>query len=259
MPRARFDGGSRDRHSWREAVAIGAALIFAAALLYSAVGHAGASGYLAVMAFLGTAPSEMRPTALVLNLLVATIGTAQFARAGHFRWPLFWPFALGSIPAAFIGGRLALSGNWYRAVVGVVLLLSAVRFMVVLRAPDHVRQAPPRPIAFAAGCALGLLAGLTGVGGGIFLSPLLLMMGWADLRTTAATSAAFILVNSAAGLLGQWAQIGALPTDAVAWGVAAVCGGLIGSYLGSRRMGGAALRGTLAAVLVLAGVKLLFH
>ncbi|MEP6591130.1 MAG: sulfite exporter TauE/SafE family protein [Gemmatimonadota bacterium] len=238
---------------------IGTALIFAAALLYSAVGHAGASGYLAVMAFLGTAPAEMRPTALVLNLLVASIGTVQFARAGHFRWSLFWPFALGSIPAAYLGGRLALPGNWYRAVVGVVLLLSAVRFAVTLRTADVVRTDPPRLLAVVAGLALGLLAGLTGVGGGIFLSPLLLMAGWADLRTTAATSAAFILVNSAAGLLGQGATLDALPPTVVGWAVAAILGGAIGSYLGSRRLGGAALRATLATVLVVAGVKLVLQ
>ena len=243
--------------SRREAGGIGAALIFCAALLYSAVGHAGASGYLAVMALLGTAPSEMRPTALVLNLLVAAITTVQFARTGHFRWSLFWPFALGSIPAAYLGGRLVLPGAWYRVVVGVVLLLSAVRFVVSLRAADTAPREAPRPLAFAAGLALGLLAGLTGVGGGIFLSPLLLMAGWANLRTTAATSAAFIFVNSAAGLLGQGAHLDALPSQLAPWAIAAVLGGVLGSYLGSRRLGGSALRGTLAAVLVVAGVKLL--
>lgn len=243
--------------SRREARTIGAALIFFAALCYSAVGHAGASGYLAVMAFLGTAPSEMRPTALLLNLLVASIGTVQFARAGHFRWSLFWPFAIGSIPAAYLGGRLALPGDWYRIVVGIVLLLSALRFVIVLRAPDVARRTPPRSVAIATGLALGLLAGLTGVGGGIFLSPLLLVAGWADLRTTAATSAAFILVNSAAGLLGQGARIGVLPPEVFLWAIAAVVGGLIGSYLGSRRLTGPALRATLALVLVVAGVKLI--
>ena len=209
------------------------------------------------MALLGTAPSEMRPTALVLNLLVATITTAQFARAGYFRWPIFWPFALGSIPAAYLGGRLVLPGNWYRVVVGVVLLLSALRFLVAIRSVDVARRAPPRPLAVVAGLVLGLLSGLTGVGGGIFLSPLLLMAGWADLRTTAATSAAFILVNSAAGLLGQGAQLNRLPDQLFPWAIAAVLGGVIGSHLGSRRLSGAALRMMLAAVLVVAGVKLM--
>ncbi len=209
------------------------------------------------MAFLGTAPAEMRPTALVLNLLVAGIGTAQFARAGHFRWSLFWPFALGSIPAAYLGGRLALPGNWYRVVVGVVLLLSAVRFLITFRAVDTARGKPPLLVALVAGVTLGLLSGLTGVGGGVFLSPLLLLAGWANLRTTAATSAAFILVNSAAGLLGQGARLEQLHPDLLAWGSAAIVGGVVGSYFGSRRLGGPALRLTLAVVLVVAGLKLI--
>lgn len=236
---------------------IGAGLIFIAALLYSAVGHAGASGYLAAMAFLGTAPSTMRPTALLLNLLVATIGTIQFARAGYFRWSLFWPFAAGSIPAAFLGGRLSLPGTTYRIVVGVVLLLSAVRFIVTLRAPDQLKRAVPLPVALVIGATLGLLSGLTGVGGGIFLSPVLLLTGWATLRTTAATSVTFILVNSAAGLIGQRAALGAIHTIDPGWAAAALIGGLLGSWLGSRRLPNTGLRGTLAAVLLAAGIKLI--
>lgn len=234
----------------------GALLIFLAALLYSAVGHAGASGYLAVMSLLGTAPSVMRPTALILNVAVAAIGTVQFARAGYFRWSLFWPFALGSIPAAYLGGRLTLPGSWYRVVVGVVLLLSAARFVVTLRAPDRARRKIPVPLALAIGVALGLLAGLTGVGGGIFLSPVLLIAGWADLRTTAATSVAFILANSTAGLLAQHAALSTVRDIAPIWAIAAVVGGALGSYLGSRRLPSPALRGVLAAVLVAAGLRL---
>lgn len=237
----------------------GAALIFIAALLYSAVGHAGASGYLAAMAFLGTPPDTMRPTALLLNLLVATIGTIQFARAGYFRWSLFWPFALGSIPAAYLGGHLSLPGTAYRIVVGVVLVLSAARFIVTWRAPDRARNSVPAPVALLIGAVLGLLAGLTGVGGGIFLSPVLLLAGWADLRTTAATSVTFILVNSAAGLLGQRAALSAVGDVAPAWAAAAVLGGLLGSWLGSRRLPNTGLRIVLAAVLAVAGLKLIAH
>lgn len=236
---------------------VGASLIFIAALLYSAVGHAGASGYLAVMAFLGTASNAMRPTALLLNLLVATIGTVQFARAGYFRWSLFWPFAAGSIPAAYLGGRLSLPGPTYRIVVGVVLLLSAARFIVTLRAPDRAKHSVPVLLAVLVGAMLGLLAGLTGVGGGIFLSPLLLLTGWANLRTTAATSVAFILANSAAGLLAQHAALAAVHDIAPAWAAAAVSGGLIGSWLGSRRLPNAGLRAALAVVLLAAGIKLM--
>jgi uncharacterized membrane protein YfcA len=238
---------------------IGAALIFIAALLYSAVGHAGASGYLAVMAFLGTPPAAMRPTALLLNLLVATIGTVQFARAGFFRWSLFWPFAVGSIPAAYLGGRLSLPGTAYRVVVGVVLVLSAARFVITLRAPDRVKRHVPVAAALAIGAALGLLAGLTGVGGGIFLSPVLLLAGWADLRTTAATSVTFILANSAAGLLGQHTQLAAIEAVAPAWAAAAILGGLVGSWLGSRRLPNSGLRAALAAVLLAAGCKLILQ
>jgi len=238
-------------------VVAGSALIFLAALLYSSVGHAGASGYLAVMAFLGTTPVAMRPTALVLNLFVASIGSVQFVRAGHFRWSLFWPFAVASVPAAFLGGLLSLPGTAYRVIVGIVLVLSAIRFVVTLRAPDTARHSVSRPVALLVGLALGFLAGLTGVGGGIFLSPLLLLTGWATVRVTAATSVTFILVNSVAGLLGQLSTLGSLVDTLPLWVAAAVGGGLIGSHLGSRRLPSPALRGLLAIVLLLAGTKLI--
>ncbi len=231
-------------------------LMFLAALLYASVGHAGASGYLAVMALLGTAPDAMRPAALVLNLVVATIGSRNFIRAGHFRWSLFWPFAIASVPMAYLGGRLALPVDVYRVVVGGVLVLSALRFVVTLRQPDRPGQEPPRLVAIATGAALGFLAGLTGVGGGIFLSPLLLLAGWASLRVTAATAVVFILVNSAAGLAGQLAVIESLPPSLPAWGAAVALGGAIGSWLGARRLPSPALRGVLAVVLLVAGVNL---
>lgn len=237
----------------------GSILIFAAALLYSAVGHGGASGYLAVMALLGTAPVQMRATALVLNVIVASIATVQFARAGHFRWSLFLPFALASVPAAYVGGRISLEHDVYRVLVGSVLMLSAARFALTLRATDSAMRMPTWWVAAPAGAALGLLAGLTGVGGGIFLSPLLLIAGWADLRTTAATSAAFILVNSLAGLggLGVQGAVGGMHTSIAAWAAAAALGGLVGSTVGSVRASPKALRLMLAAVLLVAGGKLI--
>lgn len=238
---------------------LGTLLMFVAALLYSSVGHAGASGYLAVMALIGIAPSEMRPAALVMNLLVATIGTTNFVRAGHFRLSLLWPFAVASVPMAYLGGRLALPVAAYRIIVGVVLVLSALRFLVTLRAPDEARGEPPLAVALATGAVLGLLAGLTGVGGGIFLSPLLLLLGWATLRVTAATSVVFILVNSAAGLLGQAATIDHLPAMLPTWMVAVAAGGLAGSWLGARRLPSPAIRGLLAVVLFAAGVKLVLQ
>ena len=236
-----------------------AALILVAAGLYSMVGHAGASGYLAAMAIYGLAPAVMKPSALVLNLLVATIATVQFARAGHFAWDRFWPFALTSIPFAFLGGALAIPDVAYRRVVGVVLVYAAWRlfFFSSARAPGAERKPVPRLLALPIGAGIGFLSGLVGVGGGIFLSPLLLLAGWADARTTAGVSAAFILVNSAAGLLGHVTSVRLLPPGMAGLGAAAVAGGLLGSTLGSRRLAPPMLRRLLAVVLVVAAVKLI--
>jgi len=233
-----------------------AAAFLIAAVLYSSVGHAGASGYLAVMAFAGMSGPMMRPTALVLNLLVASIATFRFARAGLFSWRLFWPFALGSIPFAFVGGAITLPGHWYRTLVGIILWISAVR--LVLNFTIAKSAPPPTVAAIGCGAGIGFLAGLTGTGGGIFLSPLLLFMGWAEIRQTGGVAAAFILVNSAAGLAGNPASLGHLPPQLPLWAGAAVIGGLIGAELGSRRIGTPTFRRLLAAVLVVAGVKLIF-
>jgi uncharacterized protein len=233
-------------------------LIFIAALLYSSVGHAGASGYLAAMALFNLAPEVMKPTALVLNLIVATVGTIRFARAGHFAWNVFWPFAVLSIPCAFVGGWLSLPIAAYKILLGCVLLFAAWRlaFKQSAHAPAEARPIPLLP-ALMLGAGLGLLSGLTGVGGGIFLSPLLLFLGWADVRKTAGVSVAFILVNSAAGLLGHLASVKNVPHEIVWWAPAALVGGLIGAELGSRRLAPMTMRRLLAVVLVVAGVKML--
>jgi hypothetical protein len=234
-----------------------AALIFAAALLYASVGHGGASGYLAALALFGVAPEVMKPTALLLNILVSALAGSSFARAGLFDWKLFWPFALFSVPCAFIGGAIQAPSPVYKTIVGLVLLCAAARFLVDAAA---VRTEPARPpphgIAFASGSAIGLLSGLTGVGGGIFLTPLLLFAGWADTRRAGAVSAAFILVNSIAGLGGHLASLGQVPSAIRIWAPAALAGGLIGSRAGSRYLGTPALRRVLAAVLIVAGLKL---
>jgi uncharacterized membrane protein YfcA len=233
-----------------------AAAFFVAALLYSSVGHAGASGYLAAMAFLGVSTPMMRPTALVLNLLVASIATWRFRRAGLFSWDLFWPFAVTSVPFAFVGGAVTLPGQWYRTLVGLVLWTAAMRLWLnVQRTATHP---PPLFAALACGAGIGFLAGLTGTGGGIFLSPLLLFMGWAGTRESGGVSAAFILVNSAAGLAAHPASLGYLPEQLPIWAGAAIAGGLIGSELGSRRLGTPAFRRLLGAVLLVAGAKLIF-
>lgn len=235
-----------------------AALVFAAALLYSMVGHAGASGYLAAMALYGVSAAVMKPTALVLNLVVATVASIQFARERCFAWDRFWPFAVGSVPFAFVGGGLAVPGAIYKRLVGLTLLFAAWRLFRFARGASTVE---PRPLALAValplGCVLGLLSGLTGVGGGIFLSPLLLLTGWADARTTAGVSAVFILVNSAAGLLGHVASVRMLPPGLPALAGTALAGGLLGSTLGSRRLPNSAIRRLLALVLVVAAVKMI--
>lgn len=233
------------------------ALVFLAALLYSMVGHAGASGYLAAMALVGVAPAMMKPTALTLNILVATVGTIQFARAGRFSWPLFWPFALGSIPLAFVGGALGLPITVYKRVLSLVLLFAAWRLFQATRDAGEPRPVR-RPVAVASGAGIGFLSGLTGVGGGIFLSPLMLLAGWADMRRTASVSVAFILVNSIAGLLGHLASVRSLPAEIGMLAGVALAGGLIGSTLGSRKVPGPVLRRLLGVVLVIAAAKLFF-
>lgn len=233
-------------------------LIFAAALLYSSVGHAGASGYLAAMALFGLAPAVMKPTALTLNLVVATVGTLRFAAAGHFDWKIFVPLSALSVPMAFLGGWMKLPIPAYRIILGAALLFAAWRLVVRPTAQAAAELKPvsvPRALIFGAG--LGWLSGLTGVGGGIFLSPLLLFLCWADMRKTAGISVAFILVNSAAGLLGHWASVKNVPPEIVWWAPAALLGGIIGAELGSQRLAPITMRRLLSVVLIVAGVKML--
>ncbi len=241
-------------------LALIAALFFLVALVYSSVGHAGASGYLAVMALFGVAPETMRPTALALNVLVATIATVRFARAGHFSFARFWPFAAGSIPFAFLGGSLLVSSTVYRRLLGFVLLFSALRILTVAlsraSAPMQARRRPPTPAALSCGAGIGLLSGLTGTGGGIFLSPLLLFFRWADTKTTSAVSAAFILVNSLSGLAGNLASVRYLPEEVALLALVVGLGGWIGSTLGSTRFSPRMLQLLLGGVLIVAGAKL---
>ena len=236
-----------------------ALLFFVGAALYASVGHGGASSYLAVMGLFNFAPSVMKPTALALNILVAAVATLKFYRAGLFSWRLFWPFAVVSIPAAFVGGATTLPGRWYRILVGVVLLYAAVWMFRSSRRP---LQSAVRPFplwgAILAGAAIGYLSGLTGVGGGIFLSPLLLYLGWAETRATSGVAAPFILVNSVAGLLGHLSSVVQLPPNIPVWGAAAVIGGWIGASSGSRKAPLPVLRQLLSLVLIVAGGKLIF-
>jgi uncharacterized protein len=227
------------------------------AFLYASVGHAGASGYIAVMSLLALAPAVIKPTALVLNVLVATVAATQFARAGHFRWQLFWPFALLAPPMAFVGGWLQLPAQAFQLLIGLVLLYSAAQ-LIFKPEPKDLLRAPAAPVAIVIGAAIGLLSGLTGTGGGIFLTPLLLLMGWAGAKNAAAVSALFILLNSAFGLAG-WVASGqpwpAIPLWALL--AAAGAGGAVGATLGSRVFEPVWIKRLLAVVLVVAGAKLL--
>lgn len=231
--------------------------IFIVAVMYSSVGHGGASGYLAVMAFIAVPSNVTRPTALVLNLFVASIATIQFVRAGHFSWSTFWPFAVASIPFAFIGGMIKLPATAYKIVLGLVLLFAAFRLAWTF-SKDVEARPPTIWIALAIGAAIGLLSGLVGVGGGIFLTPVLLLMNWAETKTAAGVSALFILVNSASGLAGNYSELIALHANTWLWIATAAVGGIVGSTLGSKRFDSITLRRVLAVVLLFAGVKLIF-
>src|SRR5947209_16393808 len=226
------------------------------AFLYSSVGHAGASGYIAAMTLFGLSTATIRPTALVLNILVALIGSFQFWRAGHFSWKLFWPFALLSVPAAYFGGYLQPSASILRILIGAVLLFSAARLISRRRDPEQTIP-PSKPTAIGVGAGLGFLSGLTGTGGGIFLTPLLLFCKWAHIRQAAAISALFILVNSIGGLVGYFSAVRSLPMLGIYLAVPAIVGGTIGSYLGSRRLPIQGIAIFLAVVLTIAGAKLI--
>lgn len=235
-----------------------AILIFATALLYASVGHAGASGYLAAMALMAIAPPVMKPSALTLNIVVAIIATTKFYRRGAFSWHLWWPFALTSIPCAYLGGMLTVPGYIYKPIVGLVLIYSGWRSLQFAHQPYTVVAVRPHLyLLLGIGAVLGFLSGLTGVGGGIFLSPLLLLLQLAEVRVISGTVAAFILVNSISGLLGVITTAPTLPLALPYWAVAAISGGFIGAEYGSKRLCNSTIQKLLAGVLVLAGVKML--
>ena len=241
-------------------VALLAVGMLLAAFGYAAVGHGGASAYIAAMALAGIAPAEMRPIALLLNILVSSLGTWKFYRAGFFRWRLFWPFAAVSMPMAYLGGAITLPGQAYKILVGVVLLYAAWQLWRSGKRGEEMRavREPPLAWAMAIGAAMGLLAGLTGVGGGIFLSPLLLMLGWAGTKQTSAVAAPFILVNSLAGLAAVFvAKNAVLPAYVGILVPAVLIGGWLGAEYGSRRFANPLVRRVLAVVLALAGAKMI--
>ena len=235
-------------------------LLALVAFLYAAVGHAGASGYIAVLALAGLPAEQIKPLALILNIAVAAQGSWQFWRAGHLRWRLFWPVLLAGLPMAFLGGWLDLPTLWFQRLVALVLLASALRFLRQPGDPERLKQ-PPLILLVLSGAGLGLLAGLTGTGGGVFLTPLLLCCSWASTRQAAAVSSLFIFGNSLSGLAGLLLarQVGdwALPPQ-LGWMLLIVLlAGAVGSRLGSRHWPVAWIRRCLALVLLLAALKLL--
>ena len=230
--------------------------IFAAAVLYSSVGHGGASGYLAVMALAGLAPAAMKPAVLTMNIFVTILVFARLYRAGHFKASLFAPFALASMPMAFIGGTMTIEANLFRVIIGAALLLAAIRMFVHPKAHEK-RGEPNWLVAAPIGAILGLVAGLTGVGGGIYLSPIVLLLGWTNMRESAAIAAAFILLNSVAGLAGFLASGGGWPQGMPYFIAAAVLGGAVGSELGARSASPKNLRYLLGVVLLVAGAKMI--
>ena len=229
---------------------------FCAATLYASVGHAGASAYLAVMALLAVEPASMKPTALALNLCVATIGTLSFGRVGAVPWRALAGFLLGSVPCAFLAAKLPVAPSLFKLTVAAALVLGAVRLLWLGRAVEGPDRPPPLPVAVGVGAVVGVLAGVTGTGGGVFLTPVALFLGWFGARRAAGLSAAFILANSAAGLLSRPDTLAHLPDSFGMLVVAVVMGGLIGATLGSSRFDTVALRRALAAVLLVAVGKL---
>ena len=236
-----------------------ATLIFIVAALYSSVGHGGASGYLAVLSLFSFAPEFMATTALTLNVLVAGVGMFHFMRAGHFSLRKAWPFVVLSVPAAFIGGSLKVSEQLYFILLAGVLLFAAYRMYMSAKSTvtDESTGNPALAVAFSGGAGIGLLSGIVGVGGGIFLSPIMIFLRWATTKQTAAISAFFIVVNSLAGLGGR-AMRGGIELGII-WPfvLSAFAGGFLGSYVGSNRLSGSLLRRLLALVLLIASVKLI--
>jgi len=230
--------------------------VMLAAMLYSSVGHGGASGYLAAMALFGLEPALMKPAALTMNIFVTTLVLWRVSATTAFNWRVFLPFAVASIPMAYVGGAWNIHSAFYRVVVGLALLLAMWRLL--WKGDDGGRTRLPRLwMSLPVGAVLGLVSGLTGVGGGIFLSPLLLLFHWTDMRGSVPLAAAFILLNSIAGLAGYASTALQWPAGIPVLVAAAVAGGLLGTEFGTRRLAGGSLRRVLAVVLAIAGAKMI--
>ncbi|MFT4525923.1 MAG: putative membrane protein YfcA [Bacteroidia bacterium] len=232
------------------------ALLPVVALLYASVGHGGASGYLAIMALWSFPVSTMKPTALVLNLFVAAISFIAYARKGHFNWKLFLAFALASVPLSFLGGMMEVNAAIYKKILAVLLVFAILRMLGLLGKDTNETRDVPIWQGLAAGGLIGFFSGLIGIGGGIILSPLILLMRWGTMKQAAAVSAAFIWVNSAAGLFGHLSRGITVEPDAFFLVGIALIGGLAGGFLGSMKLNNLALKRVLAFVLIIACAKL---
>lgn len=236
-----------------------AAAVMAVAFLYSSVGHGGATGYLAVLALIGTAPDAARATALLTNCLVAGVAWWRFSRAGLFDGRVLLPLVLTSVPCAWLGSRVTLNHTTYSVVLGAVLMAAALCLLTRRRAIEaHEIRRPNRWVALGAGAGLGFLAGLTGIGGGVFLSPLLLFLRWVRPKTTGGIAAAFIVLNSAAGLVGLGSRLTGTDLPLLALALPATGAALLGTWCGVRRWSEVVFGRVLAVVLLFAGGKLLW-
>jgi uncharacterized membrane protein YfcA len=233
-------------------------LLFVVAFLYASVGHGGASGYLALMAIYGFAPEEMKPTALLLNLFVSMTSFIQFYRGKYFIMRLFLPLAMASVPMAFIGGMITIEAGIYKKVLGVLLLFAVTRFFFFRNARADEMKQRNIWLAVIIGSIIGLLSGMIGIGGGIILSPILLLLKWTDQKQTAAISALFIFVNSISGLAGQLIKGITFNSNMILYVAIAFAGGLAGAYFGALKFKQTILKNVLATVLLLAAYKLLF-
>lgn len=233
-------------------------LLFLVAFLYASVGHGGASGYLALMAIFSITPDVMKPTALLLNLFVSLTSFIQFYRGKHFNWKLFLPFAITSVPMAFVGGLITVDTFVYKKILGVLLLIPIIRFLFFGNISVKELKESNTGLSLIIGAAIGFLSGLIGIGGGIILSPVLLLLKWSDMKQTAAISALFIFVNSLSGLGGQLTKGIHFSPDMYAYVAIAFTGGVCGAYFGSMRFNQSILKYLLALVLMVAAYKLLF-
>tara|TARA_Y100000590_G_scaffold348397_2_gene399403 strand:+ start:13226 stop:13966 length:741 start_codon:yes stop_codon:yes gene_type:complete len=233
--------------------------LFAGAALYTSVGHAGASVYIAIMSLFGLPVTTIKPTALSLNILVSSYASLQFIKAKFYDIKLIIPLLVGAIPCAFIGGYINLPGEIYKPIIGVMLLYSAFRFITVKRKEER----PPREYkliyAILTGCIIGFLAGLTGTGGGIFLSPLILFAGWTTTKGASGTAAIFIFFNSLFGLIGNISSINSLPAVLPLYAGFTLLGGILGAKIGIHYFQHIGIKRTLGVVLLIASVKLIFN